>query len=254
MFQIDLSNHNILVTGASDGIGKEIARMLLQSGANVGVHYNRNKNSAEKLLLDFTNSMSQVFQADLSDQESCLQLWNEVLDHFGKIDAVVLNAGIFAEHSVDQGDEDWMKIWKRTLSINLDSAGLLTKKGIQHFKEHGGGRFIYIASRAAFRGETEEYLGYAASKGGLVSLGRTVARSFGKYNIKSFIVSPGFVRTAMAEQFIQTYGEQKIIDELALNQLTEPSDLSPLVALMCSGAMDHATGATIDINAGSHIR
>ena len=113
---------------------------------------------------------------------------------------------------------------------------------------------MYIASRAAFRGETEEYLGYAASKGGMISLGRTVARSFGKDNIKSFILAPGFVKTAMADQFIQSYGEERILSELSLKELTRPEDISPLVALMCSGLMDHATGATIDVNAGSHIR
>ena len=113
---------------------------------------------------------------------------------------------------------------------------------------------MYIASRAAFRGETEEYLGYAASKGGLISLGRTVARSFGRYNIKSFMLAPGFVKTAMADQFIEAYGRERILSELALNELTEPKDVAPLVVLMCSGLMDHATGATIDVNAGSHIR
>jgi NAD(P)-dependent dehydrogenase (short-subunit alcohol dehydrogenase family) len=186
--------------------------------------------------------------------QGTLDLWRAVLLEFDQIDAIVLNAGVYLEHKLSESDGDWFDVWKKTLSINLDSAGLLTKKGIEHFKEKGGGRFVYIGSRAVFRGETEEYLGYAASKGGLVSLGRTVARSFGKYNIKSFIVSPGFVKTAMAEQFIREYGKERVLSELALEKLTEPKDLAPLVALMCSGLMDHATGATIDINAGSHIR
>ena len=85
-------------------------------------------------------------------------------------------------------------------------------------------------------------------------MARSVARSFGKVNIKSFIVAPGFVKTKMAEQFIEDYGSNIILDELALKRITVPKDISPLVALMCSGAMDHSTGATIDVNAGSHIR
>lgn len=136
----------------------------------------------------------------------------------------------------------------------MTAVGVLTKLGIDHFKEQGGGRFIYIGSRAVFRGETEEYLAYAASKGGLTSLARSVARSFGKYNIKSFIVSPGFTRTQMAESFIEKYGEERILKEIALNELTKPEDIAPLIAMLSSGLMDHATGATIDINAGSHIR
>ena len=85
-------------------------------------------------------------------------------------------------------------------------------------------------------------------------MARSVARSFGKINIKSFILSPGFTRTKMAEQFINDHGEERILKELSLNQLTMPTDIAPLVGLMCSGLMDHATGATIDVNAGSHIR
>lgn len=250
----ELKNQSILVTGASDGIGYEIARYLMQNGARVALHYNRNKKAAIELLEEFGSDGSEVFQADLGDAENCLQLWEQVINAFSRLDSVVLNAGVYLEHGIEEEDQKWLETWNRTLAINLDASGLLTKKAIEHFKISDGGRLIYIASRAVFRGETEEYLGYAASKGGLVSLARSVARSFGKYNIKSFILAPGFVRTAMANQFIETYGEQRICDELALSKLTEPKDISPLVALMCSGLMDHATGATIDINAGSHIR
>lgn len=251
----ELKDQNILVTGASDGIGYEIARHLMQNGARVAIHYNTNSKSALELLEEFGSSGSQIFQANLSDTNSCANLWDEVLRDFKSLDSVVLNAGVYLKHPVEESDDGWLRTWNLSLAINLDAAGLLTKKAIQHFKTRKlGGRLIYIASRAVFRGETEEYLGYAASKGGLVSLARSVARSFGKYNIKSFILAPGFVRTAMAKQFIETYGEQRICDELSLPKLTEPEDIAPLIALMCSGLMDHATGATIDINAGSHIR
>jgi NAD(P)-dependent dehydrogenase (short-subunit alcohol dehydrogenase family) len=140
------------------------------------------------------------------------------------------------------------------MAINLESVGLLTKLGIEHFKKRGGGRFVYISSRAAFRGETEDYLAYAASKGGLTSLARSVARSFGKYNIKAFVLAPGFTRTEMAEGVIDKLGEEKVLNELALKELTTPEDIAPIVVLMCSGQMDHATGSTIDFNAGSYIR
>lgn len=253
MTKIDLTDKAILVTGASDGIGKGLASYLLQMGAKVAVHYNRNRTSADQLVTEY-QSTAHAFQADLSDETQVLRLFEEVAQYFEKIDVIILNAGVFLPHASTSNTKDWFAVWKKTMAINLDAVGLLTKLGLDHFLERGEGRFIYIGSRAVFRGETEEYLAYAASKGGLTSLARSVARSFGKQNIKSFIVSPGFTRTQMAESFIAVHGEERVLNEIALNELTTPEDLAPLVALMCSGQMDHATGATIDVNAGSHIR
>lgn len=253
MIQLDLSGKKILLTGASKGIGKGLAEFLLEMGATLAIHYNRNRSSAEELLTKYDTD-SKIFQADLEKESDVFRLFEEVTSEFGKIDAIILNAGVFLKHPSSLNTEEWLKTWKKTININLNAVGILTKLGIDHFRQHGGGRFIYIGSRAVFRGETEEYLAYAASKGGLTSLARSVARSFGKENIKSFVVSPGFTRTAMAEQFIDQYGEDRVLDEIALNELTRPKDLAPLIGLMCSGLMDHATGATIDVNAGSHIR
>lgn len=252
---MNLSNKNILVTGASKGIGHAIADYLMQHGANVAIHFNSGQDAARALVSKYPNTKSRCFQADLSQPESVKSLFNNVLSEYNYLDSMVLNAGVFLAHPVTNSIDDWFEVWKTTLAINLDSVGLLTKLGIDHFKfQASGGRFIYIGSRAAFRGETQEYLAYAASKGGLTSLARSVARSFGKDNIKAFVVAPGFTRTQMAEAFIETYGEERILNEISLNELTKPEDISPLVGLMCSGLMDHATGATVDINAGSHIR
>jgi len=253
MINIDLTNTTILLTGASDGIGKGLAEYLLQMGANVAVHYNSNASSAKNLVDKYPNA-AKSFQADLAQEKEVFVLFEAVESHFGRIDTIVLNAGVFLEHSAKMNNHDWMAIWNKTMAINLNAVGLLTKLALDHFLSNGEGRFVYIGSRAAFRGETEEYLAYAASKGGLTSLARSVARSFGKDNIKSFVVAPGFTRTQMAEQFIESYGEEQVLNEIALNSLTTPQDLAPLVALMCCGGMDHATGATIDVNAGSHIR
>ena len=254
MIHIDLTDQNILVTGASDGIGNEIASYLMKMGANVGVHFCQNKNAAQNLIDQFPDTNSHIFQANFEITSDVQRFWQEAMATFGRIDAIVLNAGVFLRQPFDDSVKDWYEIWQQTMRINLDAPALLTQLGLNHFKKQQGGRFIYMASRAVFRGETEEYLAYAASKGGLVSLARSVARSFGKLNVKSFVIAPGFVKTKMAEQFIADHGSQKILDEIALNKLTVPEDISPLVALMCSGAMDHTTGSTIDLNAGSHIR
>lgn len=248
-----LTGQNILVTGASKGIGFAIADHLLQQGARVGVHYHSGKSAADSLVSKYGESQAVALKADLADSDAVIGLFQEALKALGSLDTLVLNAGVFLPHPMDLGIREWYRIWKQTLAVNLDSVGLMTKAALDYFTKHQQGRIIYIGSRAAFRGETEEYLSYAASKGGLTSLARSVARSFGKQNIKAFVIAPGFTRTAMAEQFIGEYGEARVLEELSLKELTEATDIAPLVSFMASGAMDHATGTTIDINAGSYI-
>ncbi|MCA0931890.1 SDR family oxidoreductase [Lutimonas saemankumensis] len=254
MIQVDLNNKNILVTGASSGIGKEIARFLMEMNANVALHCFRNKNSAKELAAFYPHTNSRTFQADLESPQEAESMWRKVLDYYERIDVVIFNAAVFLKHHTEEELSKWFKVWEKTIRVNLDTPALISRLAINHFKEEGGGRMVFIGSRAAFRGETQEYLAYAASKGGLTSLSRSIARSFGKFNIKSFTIAPGFVKTKMAEQFIKDHGENMILNELSLKELTVPSDISPLIGLICSGGMDHATGATIDINAGSHIR
>ena len=116
-------------------------------------------------------------------------------------------------------------------------------------------RFINIASRAAFRGEQQDYISYACSKGGIISLTKTMSRSFGESdNVVAISIAPGFVRTEMAQSFIDKHGEDSVKQGITLDRLTEPKDISPIVSLIVSGKMDHSTGSTIDVNGGSFLR
>jgi len=250
---IDLSGMNILVTGASSGIGSAIARALGFSGARVAVHYNRNGENAAAAANEIGNG-SEAFQADLGDPEECFRLFVDVLARFETIDVLVNNAGIIINSPLDGPAEQWVEDWNRTLMVNLTAAGILCRAAVNHFVDREGGRIINIASRAAFRGDTPDYLAYAASKGGMVAMSRSIARAYGKDNVKAFVIAPGFVRTGMARQFIEQYGEEIVVDDLALDRLTEPDDVAPTVVFLASGMMDHATGCTIDINAGSYVR
>lgn len=250
---MELKGQNILVTGASQGIGAAVARELLGQGARIIVHYNQSREAAESLVEAYPDAKVAALAANLENPSETEELFHKSLEVLGHLNALVLNAGVFLPHSPDMATADWWQVWRKTLAINLDACGLLTKLALEHFKKRGGGRLVYIGSRAAFRGETADFLGYAASKGGLTSLARSVARSFGGDRIKAFTIAPGFTRTEMAETFIRRKGEKTLQDEIALPNLTEPGDIAPLVAFMCSGKMDHATGTTVDMNAGSYM-
>ncbi len=249
---IDLSKQKILVTGASRGLGKAIAEQLAASGAQVAVHYHRNYEAANRVAKSIGHN-AQCFQADLCKPVEVIQLFANITAEFEKLDCIINNAGVSLRTDPEGTDIDWSDNWSRNMLINLHSVGLLCKKAIAHFKERGGGRIINISSRAAFRGDTADYMGYAASKAGVVALTRSIARAYGKEGIKAFNIAPGFVRTDMADVFIKQYGEAYAVDDIALPQLTEPKDVAPMICMLASGLADHATGCTIDMNAGSYV-
>ncbi|CAN5499455.1 SDR family oxidoreductase [soil metagenome] len=256
---IDLSGKVVLVTGASRGIGKATAEAFGDAGARVAVHYASNENAARGVSARCGNA-ADVFQTDLSNPTSAQNLWDEVLSRFGQIDVLVNNAGI-AEAAPPETDlPDWLNVWERTMAINATAPAVLCRAACEHFAErHAGGdtpiagRIVNVASRAAFRGDTPEYLAYAASKGALVAMTRSIARGYGRKGTAAFVVAPGFTQTDMARPFMERYGADYATSDLALPTLTQPEDIAPTIVFLASGLADHATGATIDLNAGSYV-
>jgi len=250
---INLSGLNILLTGASRGIGKAIATKLAEAGATIAVHYNKNVREAENLAHILGNE-SRAFQADLSKTDEAGKLFERVILEMGSIEILINNAGVAVSSPMNKPEAEWLKNWEVTMMVNLTSTAILCKKAIEHFiQRKAAGRIINITSRAAYRGDTSDYMAYAASKAGMVSLTSTIARSYGKMGIKAFNVAPGFVRTEMAQEFIQQYGEEHAKGDIALERMTEPKDIAPLITFIASGMADHATGATFDINAASYL-
>jgi len=248
---IDLTHTRAIVTGASRGIGKAIAHALGESGARVVVHYRSERAAAESLAQQFPGSIA--LGADLNDPGECVDLFKRAHDALGGIDLLVNNAAIALSSEMAKTTDEWVGDWESTMRVNLTAPALLTREAIR--AAGGSGlRIVFLASRAAFRGDTPDYLAYAASKGGMVALSRSIARGLGKQGVKSFVIAPGFTRTEMAEDFIRTYGEDYAMKDIALDRMTEPRDIAPLVVFLASGLADHATGTSIDVNAASYVR
>ena len=250
--EINLSGKNVLVTGAGRGIGKSIASTLGSCGARVAVHYGRSEGPAREIAKQIGNGSFTV-GADLASAEACLSLFEDVVGRVGRLDVLVNNAGIALNAPIDGSDDDWIRAWDDQMNVNARASGILALKSVRHFAGHGGGRIVFISSRAAFRGDTGDFWGYAASKSAILGLNGTIARAYGKQGVKSFVIAPGWTLTEMAQAFIDEHGEEPVLSEIALDELTRPEDIAPLVALLASGLADHATGTSIDINAGSYV-
>ena len=247
----------ILLTGSSKGIGFNIANTLINEGHDIALHYNKNKSELDALLKDSkTNSFA--IQSDLSDSTQVKDLVNKTIDKLSFPDCIINNAGIAESADISIDFEKWNDLFDRTIDVNLKAPSLIFKELINYKRANkikSRLRFINIASRAAFRGEQEDYISYACSKGGLISLTKTMSRSFGETdNIVAISIAPGFVRTEMAQSFIDKHGEDVVKQGITLDRLTEPKDISPLVSLIVSGKMDHSTGSTVDVNGGSFLR
>ena len=247
----------ILLTGSSKGIGFNIANTLINEGHDIALHYNKNKSELDALLKDSkTNSFA--IQSDLSDSSQVKELVNNTIDKLSFPDCIINNAGIAESADISIDFEKWNDLFDRTIDVNLKAPSLIFKELIKYKRANkikSRLRFINIASRAAFRGEQEDYISYACSKGGMISLTKTMSRSFGETdNIVAISIAPGFVRTEMAQSFIEKHGEDVVKQGITLDRLTEPKDISPIVSLIVSGKMDHSTGSTIDVNGGSFLR
>ena len=180
---IDLSGKIVLVTGSGRGIGAASARAALAAGARVIVHDVARSAAADAIVADGEDRATFV-EADLSSENGARDLWDSAVRVYGAIDVLVNNAGVYEEAQVDAPFETWSASWNRTLAINLFAPAHLCRSAILHFRERGGGRIINVSSRAGTRGDGPDYMNYAASKGAMLALTRTIARGFAAEKIR----------------------------------------------------------------------
>ena len=247
----------VLLTGSSKGIGYKIAKDLIKEGHQLALHYNSNKSFLEALVNEYSSNSFTV-KADLSVENEIKNLVDSTIENLSFPDCIINNAGIAESADIILDLNNWSKMFDKTIDVNLKAPSLIFKEFLKYKREKkikSRLRFINIASRAAFRGVQQDYISYACSKGGMISLTKTMSRSFGETdNIVAISIAPGFVRTEMAQSFIDKHGEDVVKKGITLDRLTEPKDISPIVSLIVSGKMDHSTGSTIDVNGGSFLR
>ena len=251
---INLENQTILVTGASRGIGAATARILLDAGANVIGSYAHAPGALEALQGEYGDSRLLVTKAELGGAGAATTLWQQALAFKGDITGLVNNAGIMPDTPIDCADEKWAADWAHMMAVNVQAVADLCRAAILHYKARGGaGRIVSVASRAAFRGDGPDFMHYAASKGAVVSLMRSIARAYAREGIYGFLIAPGWVKTDMAAVAYEP-GNEWMLDEIPMGEAAPPENIGNMIAFLLSGLCDHSTGATFDINGASYVR
>lgn len=238
---------HVLVTGATRGIGAAIADTLTKAGAVVVGHG--------------TKAEAPWVGADLATPGAADALWDAALARLGgRIDVLVDNAGVFEAVDVAATAEAWHAAWNRTMQINLLAAADLCRRAVLHFRERAPdasgerGRIVNVASRAAYRGDSPSHWHYAASKAGMVGMTKSIARGYASEGILAFAVTPGFVRTNMADDYLASRGGPALLADIPLGRVAEPSEVASVVSYLALAAPASMTGAVLDVNGASFVR
>ena len=251
---LPLTGKTVLVTGGSRGIGAATVKAVAAQGGRVVLHYGQSRSEAEALQAAIGRERCLLVQADLAETEAAEQLWKDSLAAASRINVLINNAAIFADAPIDMAVEDWRAAWHEVLQVNLMAPAELCRLAIEHFRQHGGGKIINVASRAAHRGEAPDQWPYGASKGALVTLTKTIARGFAKENVLAFAIAPGFTETDMVTGALNQEQIARVVADIPLGSMASPEECGALAAFLCSDAVRHMTGATFDINGASYVR
>lgn len=247
---ISLSGRIVLVSGGSRGIGAAVAKMMAKAGANVALMYGTRKADALRTAHEVARCGGEclIVGADVARSDDVRRAVKTVLDHFGRIDVLVNNAGIWKRGVMGKMTE---KQWDETLDINLKGTFLLCNAVVPVMKKQKGGKIINIASTAGQRGEPF-YSHYAASKGGMIAFTKAIAAELAPSGIIVNCVSPGWVDTDMTSRILADRRKLSEINKLIpRGRVASPDEIAGPVVFLASDLANHMVGSVVSVNGGS---
>jgi 3-oxoacyl-[acyl-carrier protein] reductase len=247
---ISLLGKVVLVTGGSRGIGAAIATMMAKAGATVAITYSRRKQEAKRIAQQVARTGSEclIIQVDVASPASVRRAVRTVIDHYGRIDVLVNNAGVWKRGEIGKMTEEQ---WDETLDINLKGTFLFCNAVVPSMKKQKQGRIINIASTAGQRGEPF-YSHYAASKGGMIAFTKAIAAEIAPFGINANCVSPGWVYTDMTSHVLDDRRRIRQVNGLIpRGRVATAEEIAGPVVFLASDLSNHVVGAVINVNGGS---
>ncbi|WP_064093743.1 3-oxoacyl-[acyl-carrier-protein] reductase [Rossellomorea aquimaris] len=236
-----------LVTGASRGIGKEIALELAREGCNVVVNYAGSEAKANETV-DEIKSLGReavAIQCNVSDSDSVQNMVKETITQFGTVDILVNNAGITKDNLLMRMKENE---WDDVININLKGVFLCTKAVTRPMMKQRGGRIINISSIVGVSGNPGQ-ANYVAAKSGVIGLTKTTAKELAPRGITVNAIAPGFISTDMTEQLPEDV-RSEMLKQIPLNRFGDPKDIAKVVTFIASDSSSYMTGQTLHIDGG----
>lgn len=236
-----------IVTGASRGIGREIALLLGQEGAKVAVNYSGSQEKAEEVVQSIREAGGEAFavQADVSNSDSVKNMVDETIESFGSVDILVNNAGITKDNLLMRMKEDE---WDDVININLKGVYLCTKGVTRQMMRQRAGKIVNVASIVGVSGNPGQ-ANYVAAKAGVIGFTKTAAKELASRNINVNAVAPGFISTDMTDALNEDL-KKEMLKNIPLGQLGSPEDVAKTVLFLLSEDAAYITGQTIHVDGG----
>jgi len=250
-FVLSLQGRVALISGGSRGIGAACVRAFRQAGARVAFSYQQARSEAEKLVEECGAEKTLAVQAELDCERGGEALVSTTVERFGAVDCLVVNHGIWPAH--DQPIETMTEQqWRRTMSVNLDSAFSLVKHAVAQMKRRAaGGHIVLISSTAGQRGEAF-HCDYAATKGAVISMVKGLSTELAKDGIYVNCVAPGWVATDMTREVLNAPGtREKIKAAIPLGRPATPQEIAAPVLFLCTKHAGFITGEVLNVNGGA---